>query len=989
MEQQQQQQEQKQQRGGGDGEPIPRVSVPAASPFPERGESVATPSMLPLLQSASAYDPPAGAEGAGGEGEGKVEPGPMTVTTRSGATERVSFDAITARLEALCEGVRGPGPHGEAMLVPELDTSVVDPAYVTGRVAQFVVPGMRTSEIDELAAWESRSKAVEDPQWGDLWGRIEMSNLAKSAPYGSFSEFFAAAAARDPPAVEPALAAWVAAHAGELDAMVDPRRDMRFDGMGAATLLRSYLMRFDSQVVELPQWMYMRVAVGIEAKFALDLRARAEALTSRIASLEWVRGGVLDGDVPAVWAAFEEGLRGGSREELAGAASRAAGEARAELEAVEARLAAECGDAAVLGRVRALYDAYSMGRVTQASPTMFNSGTRRPQMASCYLSVVQEDSVEGIYDSIKENAVLGKYAGGKGMSLDRIRAKGSHIAGTMGESNGLSPLFTVEGASQLYIDQGGGKRKGALTLYLSPWHADVFDFVAAKRSDHNLRDNARALYYGMWCSDLFMERVRDNGDWSTFCPTDAPELVDTWGDAFRAAYERYEATPGLARSTFKARKLWVVIIKSQQETGMPFVHFKDACNAKSNQRNAGLIRCSNLCSEILQVTTDQDGRDEVAMCNLASVSVPAFVRPGGAGFDWEGYESAVALLVRTLDRIIDVTFYPIERALRSNKRLRPMGIGMQGLARAMAMLRIDYASQEGVEWHRRLSAHHYHAAVDASARLARQHGPYPAFHANGGCPAAHGKLQFDLWTERDAATADTPGLRAALAHHDWDALKARVREHGLRNSLLVTMMPTASTAQILGNTEGIEWYHGVVFKRKVLSTESAVFARELVAELKAAGLWNRAMRDAALAARGSIQVSPENPDRVNALLVRIPKDVRRRYRTVYEIKQRWIVEHAAAAGPFICQSTSMNIYSKGNGPGTLEAVGSAILGGWRRGLKTGIYYLRSRAVAAVALSTDRAADSPSGGGGGSGGGGATPPAVEPDEEDEAHDCCGA
>lgn len=914
------------------------------------------------------------------------DPGPITVVTRSGAVERVSFDAITRRLEALCEGVPGPGPHGERVVVPALDRAVVDPAYLTGRVAGFIRSGMRTSEIDSLTATEACGKAVEDPQWGDLWGRIDMSNLAKSVRHGTFSAFFAAAAARSPPVVDPELAAWVAEHAEALDAIVDPRRDMRFDGMGAATLLRSYLIRLDGEVAELPQWMYMRVAVGIEAKHLLHLRARVDALAKEAAAMEALAAGVGGGDFEAIRCAIEGGMPGSTPAQVAAAAAARGAEARAAMREVMDRVEADADG--VLDRVRGLYDAYSMGLMTQATPTMFNSGTRRPQMASCFLSVVQGDSVEGIYGSIAENAVLGKFAGGKGMSLDRIRAKGSPIAGTLGTSNGLSPLLTVEGASHIFIDQGGGKRSGALTVYLSPWHADVFDFVAAKRSDHNLRDNARSLYYGMWCSDVFMERVRDNGEWSLFCPTRAPDLVDTWGDAFRAAYERYEATPGLASRRIPARKLWLLIINSQQETGMPFVHFKDACNAKSNQRNAGIIRSSNLCSEILQVTTDEEGRDEVAMCNLASISVPSFVR-GDGSFDWEGYEGAVATMVRTLDKVIDVTFYPVDRARRSNLRLRPMGIGMQGLARAMAMLRIPYDSEEGVEWHRRLSAHHYFAAVNASVELARAHGAYPAYGVNGGCPASHGKLQFDLWTEY-RPDQDWAPLRGALRHHDWDALKARVREHGLRNSLLTTMMPTASTAQILGNTEGVEWFHGVAFKRKVLSTECAVFARELVAELKSAGLWTKAMRDAILAARGSIQNSPGNTARVNAVLTQIPKEVRRLFRTLYEIKQRWIVAHAAASGPFICQSISMNFYISDNDAKSVNTIGSAILGGWRSGLKTGVYYIRGRAVSTVALAVDSTesepapGDTPSGGGGGGGGGGGAPA-----PGDDAHDCCGA
>lgn len=959
----------------------PKVGIPTPSSSPELEEVVETP-VMPLLRSASAYDPPAEAD-EGGEGGGEAE-GPIMVVTRSGAQERVSFDAVTNRLEELCKGVPGPGPHGEEWVVPALDTGVVDPAYVTGRVAQFIRPGIRTSEIDDLAAAEARSRAVEDPQWGDLWGRIVMSNLAKESKFGSFSEYIAAAAARTPSPIDPRLSAWVADHAAALDAMEDPRRNLRFDGMGAATLLRSYLVRLDGKVVELPQWMYMRVAIGIEVLAAVQLRERKDQSGARVERLVGIAEGVRRPEVQAFRDAFAEGLDGGTVEALAGAAEDEAAAETARGTRMRARLEDECGDEEVLERVKRLYDAYSMGLITQASPTMFNSGTRRPQMASCYLSRIQGDSVEGIYDSVKENAILGKYAGGKGMCLNRIRAKGSPIAGTMGVSNGLLPLLTTEGASQLYIDQGGGKRKGALAMYLSPWHADIFDFVAAKRSDHNLRDPARGLFYGVWASELFLERVRSNGKWSTFCPTDAPDLVVTWGDAFREAYARYEATPGLARATFDARKLFVAIIKSQQETGMPYIHNKDACNFKSNQKNAGFITNSNLCTEITQNTVDEHGNDEVAMCNLASISVPAFVRADGS-FDFEGYEATVALLVRTIDRIIDVTFYPIERARRSNLRLRPMGIGMQGLARAMAMLRIDYASKAGVEWHRRLSAHHYYAAVNASAELARLHGAYPAFHVNGGCPAAHGKLQFDLWREYKP-DADWSDLDAALVHHDWEGLKKRIREHGLRNSMLITMMPTASTAQILGNTEGVEWYHGVYFKRKVLATECAVFSREFVAEMKEAGLWNRAMRETILSTRGSIQVAPGNPAHANATLGRIPKALRQRYRTIYEIKQRWIVDHAAAAGPFICQAMSMNLYSKDNGSESVNLLSSSAMKALDYGLKTVLYYHRSRAVASVALAGDMApASKPKVVGGG--GGGSAPSGVE--GEGDEHDCCGA
>ena len=574
-----------------------------------------------------------------------------------------------------------------------------------------------------------------------------------------------------------------------------------------------------------------------------------------------------------------------------------------------------CGD---LDAVIETYNLLSEKWFTHASPTLFNAGTPQPQLSSCFLLGMQDDSITGIYDTLKQTALISKSAGGIGLHIHNVRAKGSYIKGTNGTSNGIVPMLRVFNDTARYVDQGGNKRKGAFAVYLEPWHADVFEFLDLRKNHGKEELRTRDLFTALWIPDLFMKRVEEDADWSLFCPNEAPGLADVWGDAFETLYTSYEAK-GKAKKVVKARELWFTILESQIETGTPYMLYKDACNGKSNQQNLGTIKSSNLCTEIVEYTAN----DEVAVCNLASIALNRFVTSGK--FDFEKLHEVTKVVTRNLNKIIDLNFYPIPEAANSNLRHRPIGIGIQGLADAFLLMRYAFDSDEAKQLNKDIAETLYHAAVEASMELAERDGAYSTFE---GSPASKGQLQFDLWNHQ-------PSDR-----YDWLALKAKVQQHGLRNSLLLAPMPTASTSQILGNNECFEPYTSNLYTRRVLSGEFTIINRYLVKDLIRLGLWDERIRHRIIAGNGSVQNLTNVPDEIKAL-----------YKTVWEIKQRDILDMAADRGPFICQSQSMNIHMANP---NFAKMGSMHFYAWKKGLKTGMYYLRSNAaVEAIKFTVDK------------------------------------
>jgi len=558
------------------------------------------------------------------------------------------------------------------------------------------------------------------------------------------------------------------------------------------------------------------------------------------------------------------------------------------------------------------YDLMSLKYYTHATPTLFNAGTKKQQLSSCFL-LGTEDSIAGIYKSLTDCALISQYGGGIGVHISNIRAQGALIKGTGGVSNGIVPMLRVFNNTARYVDQGGGKRNGSFAMYLEPWHADVEHFLEMKKNTGSEEERARDLFYALWVPDLFMERVDANGDWTLFCPSEAPGLADVVGPAFKALYEKYEAE-GRGRTTIKAQKLWFQILDSQIETGTPYLVYKDAANLKSNQQNLGVIKSSNLCSEIIEYSDSK----ETAVCNLASLSLPAFVKEGV--FDFVELRRVTAIAIRNLNRVIDINFYPIPEAKRSNLRHRPVGLGIQGLADVFAMCGLAWESEEAATLNKRIFAHMYYAALEQSCSLAATEGVYETYV---GSPAYLGKLQFDLW---GVEPLKDEGL-------DWDALANDIRRIGLRNSLLISPMPTASTSQILGNCECIEPYATHIFTRRTLAGEFIVINKHLVTALLRRGLWTPEIKDAIVGNNGSVMGLPM-----------IPEEIQRIFKTVWEIKQKTLIDMAADRGPYVCQSQSLNLFLADP---DYRKLTSMHFYAWRRGLKTGIYYLRTRAVASA------------------------------------------
>jgi ribonucleoside-diphosphate reductase alpha chain len=566
------------------------------------------------------------------------------------------------------------------------------------------------------------------------------------------------------------------------------------------------------------------------------------------------------------------------------------------------------------------YNLMSEGWFTHATPTLFNAGTPKPQMSSCFLLTMKEDSIDGIYDTLKSCAKISQSAGGIGLAIHDIRATGSYIKGTNGASNGIVPMLRVFNDTARYVDQGGGKRKGSFAVYIEPWHADVFDFLDLKKNHGKEEQRARDLFFALWIPDLFMKRVESNGDWTLMCPNECPGLSDTHSAEFEALYMRYEAE-GKGRKTIKAQDLWFKILESQIETGTPYMLYKDAANAKSNQQNLGTIKSSNLCTEIIEYTAP----DEVAVCNLASLALPKFVTEGGQ-FDHNKLFEVTYQATVNLNRIIDGNYYPVEEARNSNMRHRPIGLGVQGLADAFILMRFPFESPEAKQLNAEIFETIYYAAMTASKDLAKKEGAYETFP---GSPLSKGVFQFDMWNV-------TPSTR-----WEWDVLRKEVMEFGARNSLLLAPMPTASTAQILGNNECFEPYTSNIYTRRVLSGEFIIVNKHLLKDLVKEGLWNKDMRSKLMASNGSVQN-----------IVEIPTHLKELYKTAWEISQKAIVDLAADRGAYICQSQSLNIFMENANFGKLT---SMHFYGWKQGLKTGMYYLRTKAATdAIKFTVDKA-----------------------------------
>lgn len=744
----------------------------------------------------------------------------MFVIKRDGRSEAVKFDKITARIEKLCYG---------------FNAELVDPIDVARKVIEGLYDGVTTSELDNLAAETAASLTTKHPDYALLASRIAVSNLHKNT-LKSFSKtmellfnYIDPKTGKDSALIADDVWKVIQDNAEILDSTIIYDRDFGFDYFGFKTLEKSYLLKVNGQIVERPQHLFMRVAIGIHK----------EDIESAIAT----------------------------------------------------------------------YNLMSERWFTHATPTLFNAATPKPQMSSCFLLTMQDDSIEGIYDTLKQTAKISQSAGGIGLSIHNIRATGAYIGGTNGTSNGIVPMLRVFNDTARYVDQGGGKRKGAFAIYLEPWHADVFEFLDLRKNHGKEEMRARDLFYALWISDLFMQRVEENGDWSLFSPDEAPGLADCHSEEFNKLYVKYEQE-GRARKVVKAQELWFAILDSQIETGTPYLLYKDAANSKSNQQNLGTIKSSNLCTEIIEYTS----KDEVAVCNLASLALPRFVINGE--FDHQKLYEVTYQAALNLNKIIDYNYYPVKEAENSNFRHRPIGLGVQGLADAFILMRYPFESDAAKQLNKDIFETIYFAAMTASADLAVKHGPYKTFK---GSPLSKGKFQFDLWNV-------TPESN----RWDWDALRKRVVKTGVYNSLLVAPMPTASTSQILGNNECFEPYTSNIYTRRVLSGEFIVVNKHLLKDLVALGLWSPQMKDRIILANGSIQDIPEIPDYIKEL-----------YKTVWEIKMKNIIDMSADRGAYICQSQSLNLFI--NAPNTSKLT-SMHFYAWKKGLKTGMYYLRTQAA---------------------------------------------
>jgi len=732
----------------------------------------------------------------------------MKVIKRNGRVEDVKFDKVTNRILKLAVGL----------------SENVDAQKISQQVFSSMYENIKTYEIDNLSAETCIAMITSDPDYEILATRIVASNIQKVCPNNlhiAMKKLAKAGIVTDE----------VAEIAGHIKDKIHPERDNDFGYFGLKTLEKSYLQRLDGQLMETPQYMFARVAIGIHGD---DIESVIET-----------------------------------------------------------------------------YDSMSKGLFIHATPTLFNSGTPRPQMSSCFLIANKGDSIDGIYGSLTECAQISKWAGGIGLHIHDVRANKSRIRGTNGQSDGIIPMLRVFNATARYVNQAG-RRKGSIAVYLEPWHADIMDFLELRLNQGDEEARCRDLFSALWIPDLFMKRVEQGGTWSLFCPDKAPGLSGVYGEEFERLYTKYEEE-GLATKTIPASDIWKAIIKSQSETGTPYMLYKDACNEKSNQKNLGVIKSSNLCTEILEYTD----KDETSVCNLASIALPKYVNLETKTFDYKELHRITKMVTRNLNRVIDRNFYPVETAKRSNMRHRPIGLGVQGLADVFNLLRLPFDCEQSRQINSYIFETMYHAALESSCELAELDGSYETFE---GSPASKGILQPDMWD----------GETKFSGMYDWDAMRQRVKK-GLRNSLLMAPMPTASTAQILGNNECFEPYTTNIYLRRTLAGEFVIVNKHLVKDLKSIGMWSKEMKDLMVRAGGSIQN-----------IIDIPDNIKELYKTVWEISQKGVIDMAADRGRFIDQSQSMNLFMESP---TTSKLSSMHMYAWKKGLKTGMYYLRSQAKA--------------------------------------------
>ena len=732
----------------------------------------------------------------------------MRVIKRSGRVEDVKFNKVTNRITKLTQGL----------------SENVDVSKVAQQVFSSMYDEIKTHEIDTLSSEVCIGMITSEPDYEVLATRIVASNIQKRAS----NNFHIA--------MRKLHKAGIVTHevlevSSKVKDNIEHERDFDFGYFGLKTLEKGYLQKIDGDIIETPQYLYMRVSIGIH-------------------------GHDID-------------------------------------------------------RVLETYEAMSKGLFIHATPTLFNAGTHRPQMSSCFLIANKEDSIDGIYNTVKECAQISKWAGGIGLHIHGVRANKSHIRGTNGTSDGIIPMLRVYNSTARYVNQAG-RRKGSIAVYLEPWHADILDFLEIRLNQGDEEARCRDLFTAMWIPDLFMKRVERGEKWSLFCPDKARGLSDVYGKEFEDLYEKYESE-GLASKVVPATDIWKSIIKSQSETGTPYMLYKDACNEKSNHKHVGTIKSSNLCTEILEYTD----KDETAVCNLASIALPKYVNPETKEFDHEELHRVTKMVTRNLNRVIDKNFYPTETGKNSNMRHRPIGIGVQGLADVFIMCRMVFGSEESRKLNRDIFETIYHASLESSCELAEMYGTYETFK---GSPFSKGILQFDMW-DRDPQFS---------GRYDWDVMRERVKE-GTRNSLLLAPMPTASTSQILGNNECFEPYTTNIYLRRTLAGEFVVVNKHLVEDLKKIGLWSKEMKDLMVKANGSVQN-----------IIDIPDDLKELYRTVWEMSQKTIIDMAADRGVYIDQSQSMNLFVESP---TISKLSSMHMYAWKTGLKTGMYYLRSKAKA--------------------------------------------
>ena len=723
---------------------------------------------------------------------------------------------------------------------------------LTMKVIDQLYDKIETTKIDELAAEQCASLSTLHPDYATLAARIIISNHQKNTePLFSIVMRnlyeFKDVHGNNKPLISDNVWNFINKYQKNINNMIVHDRDYLIDFFGFKTLERAYLFRIGNKVVERIQHMWMRVAIGIHCNTNSD--------------------GELDDP----------------KEE----------------------------DMNTLDLIKETYNLMSQKYFTHATPTLFNAGTPRPQLSSCYLIAMEDDSLDGIYNTLKDCANISKWAGGIGLHIHNVRAKGTHIQGTNGVSNGLVPMLKVFNNTARYVDQGGGKRNGSFAIYLEPWHPDIEDFLELKKNHGDEEMKARDLFYALWIPDLFMERVKENAQWCLFCPHECPGLSDVYGEQFNTLYLKYE-TGGKSRKTINARDLWFKILDSQMETGTPYLLYKDSANKKSNQQNLGTIKSSNLCTEIIEYSDDK----ETAVCNLASIGLPTFVNQETKQFDYEKLHEITKVVTNNLNKLIDVNFYPTPKTDISNKRHRPIGLGVQGLADTFILMDIAFHSEEAKEVNKLIFETIYHAALEKSNELASFEGPYNSFK---GSPASKGVLQFDMW----------PEFKHVSNRYDWTKLKMSIVKFGLRNSLLVAPMPTASTSQILGFNECFEPLTSNLYSRGTLAGEFVVVNKYLMKELISLGLWNEKIKNNIIANKGSIQQ-----------LDMLTEHIRNKYKIVWEMPMKHVIDMAADRGAFICQSQSMNLWIEDP---TYNTLTSMHFYSWKKGLKTGIYYLRRKA----------------------------------------------